>query len=533
MNSTIADLDLDSDDLDSILIRLACGHIFTVETLDGICELRKFYSSTPDGRWAGLSPPPAGSAAVPPPCPTCRGSITARRYGRVYKRANLDMLERTVATQMGKALNELGRRVTGLQVQELRDAVCAIPIPSEAKPLSPQNGKRIQSLREASLKQELPLDPRCLRRLDMYGMPRNESHGWGRSLKELLDVYEEASEVAATRSAHVTGYYAAISMLYDQQLGRISARPQPPSHPEGAAFAMAKRLAGTNPPHADKRFRVEAIWLSMELRYILGSIILARLETLKRHTQAADDQRLILWSDFAELVFMSCTDDATLAANIATKSGAAVQSLEATVKSCRAAQELVKAKCSIAEARRRFSEKREYWLSEAKRLKAEAALDGQKAQQAFLRRPGSQHQSMSEKLTIPLNSLLEKWDELITSLSRTTFFAAPPSRDELAAIIKVFGDSELYFDCTLMRETHHLLDISAHRGHWFTCPNGHIFSIGQCGGAMQTSRCNECGEAIGGGGHTLLNTNLQATFLEGIAAEQGQAASPWEWGRGV
>jgi hypothetical protein len=324
-------------------------------------------------------------------------------------------------------------------------------------------------------------------------------------------------------------------MLYDQELVRVSTRPRPPSHPEGVAIAMAKRLTGTNPPHADKRFRVEAIWLSMELRYILGSIILARLETLKRHTQDADDQRLILWSDFAELVFVSCTDDARLAAKITTESGAAVQSLEATVKSCRAIQELIKARCSIAEARGRFSEMREDWLSEANRLKAEVESDSRKAQLEFLRKPGSrerQIQVISEKLTIPLTSLLEKWEEIITSLSRTTFQSAPPSREELAAIIRVFGDSEFYLNSNLMHKLTTCL-ISAHRGHWFTCPNGHIFSIGECGGAMQTSRCNECGEAIGGGGHTLLGTNRHDTLMESIAAEQGQAPSPWQWGQGA
>ena len=50
----------------------------------------------------------------------------------------------------------------------------------------------------------------------------------------------------------------------------------------------------------------------------------------------------------------------------------------------------------------------------------------------------------------------EKWEELITSLSRTTFYDAPPSRDDLAAIIKVFGDSELCLNSNLMHETHHL-----------------------------------------------------------------------------
>ena len=43
-------------------------------------------------------------------------------------------------------------------------------------------------------------------------------------------------------------------------------------------------------------------------------------------------------------------------------------------------------------------------------------------------------------------------------------------------------------------------------GHWYTCPNGHIFSMSECGGAMQVGKCNECGEAIGGGSHNDLQS---------------------------
>lgn len=35
------------------------------------------------------------------------------------------------------------------------------------------------------------------------------------------------------------------------------------------------------------------------------------------------------------------------------------------------------------------------------------------------------------------------------------------------------------------------------QGHWFKCPNGHPYAIGECGGAMETSKCNECGADIG------------------------------------
>ena len=34
-------------------------------------------------------------------------------------------------------------------------------------------------------------------------------------------------------------------------------------------------------------------------------------------------------------------------------------------------------------------------------------------------------------------------------------------------------------------------------GHWFKCKNGHVYCIGECGGAMEESKCPECKEKIG------------------------------------
>jgi hypothetical protein len=55
------------------------------------------------------------------------------------------------------------------------------------------------------------------------------------------------------------------------------------------------------------------------------------------------------------------------------------------------------------------------------------------------------------------------------------------------------------------------------QGHWYKCPNGHIYVITECGGAMETSRCNECGAEIGGGHHRLLESNSVATEMDGAA----------------
>ncbi|NXR63910.1 ZNFX1 protein, partial [Rhadina sibilatrix] len=57
--------------------------------------------------------------------------------------------------------------------------------------------------------------------------------------------------------------------------------------------------------------------------------------------------------------------------------------------------------------------------------------------------------------------------------------------------------------------------IGCPRGHWFKCKNGHIYVIGECGGAMQRSTCPECQEVIGGTNHTLESSNSLASEMDG------------------
>ncbi|GAB4814480.1 hypothetical protein N2152v2_001526 [Parachlorella kessleri] len=57
-------------------------------------------------------------------------------------------------------------------------------------------------------------------------------------------------------------------------------------------------------------------------------------------------------------------------------------------------------------------------------------------------------------------------------------------------------------------------------GHFMTCPNGHIYVVGNCGGPMESSQCPECGAAIGGANHRLNPGNRAAT--EFLAAVRGR-----------
>jgi hypothetical protein len=59
---------------------------------------------------------------------------------------------------------------------------------------------------------------------------------------------------------------------------------------------------------------------------------------------------------------------------------------------------------------------------------------------------------------------------------------------------------------------------------WFTCPNGHPFAIGNCGGAIMESTCPECNAKIGGTGHKLKHGKALGDVTGGDADALFQAS---------
>ncbi|XP_068451312.1 NFX1-type zinc finger-containing protein 1 [Clinocottus analis] len=52
-------------------------------------------------------------------------------------------------------------------------------------------------------------------------------------------------------------------------------------------------------------------------------------------------------------------------------------------------------------------------------------------------------------------------------------------------------------------------------GHWFKCPNGHVYIITECGGANESRRCTDCEATIGGANHRLASGNRVASEMDG------------------
>ncbi|KAH7304152.1 hypothetical protein B0I35DRAFT_152968 [Stachybotrys elegans] len=54
-------------------------------------------------------------------------------------------------------------------------------------------------------------------------------------------------------------------------------------------------------------------------------------------------------------------------------------------------------------------------------------------------------------------------------------------------------------------------------GHWYRCENGHPFTIGECGMAMQLARCPECGATVGGQSHQSAEGVQRANDIDELA----------------
>ncbi|KZT72216.1 P-loop containing nucleoside triphosphate hydrolase protein [Daedalea quercina L-15889] len=514
MQSTLAMLNPEGDALDELLITLpACRHVFTVETLDGICALHEYYMrDEANGRWKELRAPPSGFLK-PPACPTCRSAITAPRYGRVFKRADLDILENNVASHMSRSLGHFQGDVDALSkdqlVTRLQEAATKATVqkhPASIKLCQKKQTALLKSTRYSPVPRSA-LDPA---NAELHAISAGEAQLWKKCTQKLLNAYSGLVNVASTRSAHLQAWEASFSYLYQKEMDSAAQDPiHAPRNPHEFAMRAARMGVGLPQPRADKRFVVEAIWTSITLRLLLVELTMAWSEALqKRGKYPADNRRA--WATYTSFVLRSCTADTDIASTIASESESHRQVTKSALLQMRVDLEQFRFNLETTKQSGKLSEMREK-LVERAQSKREAATRSanvviERHRRARVGNRESEEEWLAANFTQAAGVIVDEWDAITQSISNATFYQ-PVSLDELTAVVKSFG--------------------FAHAGHYYKCPNGHIYVIADCGGAMEQSVCPECGASIGGHSHRVLDGNSRALDLEGLARAQGAWDTPW------
>ncbi|KAH9048671.1 hypothetical protein EDB83DRAFT_2632697, partial [Lactarius deliciosus] len=513
MQRRLDEIDLSSEDISERLIKLECGHIFTVETLDGNCNMSEYYESDAMGTLTAMKAPPV-NYQTPPSCPACRGPITALRYGRVTKRANLDILEQNVASTMSSAIEKVGPEIE--EFSRRLDSAKGEAKSIAFNPPSENAGdfdilsshRRTRFGPESSPLPHEEISQASMR--NVHGFSGEEGRAWNKVVRDLLKLYKKVADVARTRGPHVQAYGAALATLYRLELSAIASDPERATDtPEPAAMMEVNKKIGQPPHKADTRFQVEAFFVSLELRYMLAEIAQSRIEGL--NVESKDEAVLRherLWQSFVSFIYESCIRDAEKALKIAEKSSASRLAAQAGVNILRSKLELFRfeilAERTLLTRQGLFhSDCRDEIITKAQLESDATSREMERLETTYIRsRPVTTMDEIKSEREWFTQNCREKGDKFVKEYNalethlRTERGYEPLTLKEKQDIVKSFGFSP--------------------RGHFYNCENGHTFVIGDCGGAVQAAHCPECRAPIGGTNYQLHQSNTRAMEFETI-----------------
>lgn len=517
MQRTLSEVTPELQTLDEMLITIpSCKHTFTVETLDGHCSMSDFYFQNESGQWLRMLSPIG--FRKPPTCPTCRSPITAPRYGRIFKRADLDILEHNVAARMSRALHQVQTAILSISEDEMkvaviRDAATIKIRPSKIKGSDSQAKARSEELMS---KKEIPTSERALNSANtsFHAIDSSVARVWGKVTQRLFNAYKEASAVAETRSAHLHAWESAFSFLYHREMAAFVDNPaHMPVRPEENAMRLARLQVGQSRPLADRRFIVEAFWCTLHIRLTLITLGRTWLEEVGKREADYPLYHFQQWANYVKFMLRSCSRDVTKALELARSSESHRQVTKTSLLRMRVDLENF-----------RFSLYMCNKLGNIKDLRSEmveaATKHGREAQQ-FMRDVIREHFAnkltpsrdeeaswLAENFSRAAQTIVDEWKAIKEAVSRSTFYQEV-SLNEQMEIVRAFN-----FGTT---------------GHFYNCANGHTFVITECGGAMERSACPECGSPIGGESHHLDSSNFRATQYDEIARQANPriTGTPW------
>ncbi|CAI5945837.1 unnamed protein product [Closterium sp. NIES-65] len=503
---TLGEIDPD----ESPVLVLPCGHAYTVETLDGHLGLNQVYQEAEDGsaggssaagagagggvggsagKWVAVRPFDDGGLSALKGCPECRQPITGlRRYGRMVNKALLDESERKFALscladqqQLQTKLSKLSQAISACpeaaqprQLQELARAATSLVLQA--------NKVRVAAM-EPPTQQTYQASVAALQRKHLHLGSLSSSSG-----ADAADSPADAPEASPEKQPADSPAGLTVSAWEEEcQLLYV---PQPQTGP----LCEALLLLG------------KAYQLLMTANFLQLRCLLTELHKLSRQNAA---RTAVLTAGLA-------------AGHTDKNSTGREEFLARKVKNCREVvrKGLRNAERHVGEAVEWAGKRRAHRLEAKGRLEMadvfRAFVEGMMAERLLSTSPAGLDDSKEQQLEFleraKMQCLMVASHHLVSvrendSLGGSARRMLEKDLHELELSVR---DEPRYFAVTEREKADVYEAIGLGGGHWYRCPNGHVYVIGDCGMAMQESRCPECGAAVGGGSHRLRADNTTA-----------------------
>ncbi|KAF9982115.1 hypothetical protein BGZ75_006502 [Mortierella antarctica] len=489
LQETLGEIDVDLDPI----LHLACDHAVTMSSLDGMMEMSEYYVGDMDpntGLIAFKSKKPLPDAVTKQvSCHLCRKPIVGLlRYGRRVKYAQLT--ERKQKFQLAQAapmVEAQDQLLVAKAAAEQRQAVFLQLIKKTQAELRPDPPEaRVRKLGRFLKKSDPFPKSNFLELSQVYGIPKAHEDAWKTLLKWPMETFFRFKTLALSALQSPTRHLfeAAVSHLY-------RARTSPTMHRSRNHRSSAQTLE-----LASDVIQACILECGLPLDGQVGScyvdslhgiinvllVVLAQAFAVFRDVEASSG-----WYWFIEDL-INC---AMAYADIM---------LEAAEKG-----KFERHKAYARISRMELSYKRMQWLGR------KAMPSGEDKQQRLKRVDKVLAHFMSDLKAIKEDCLLGIIEDCIERsevLEEKIVDAYNVARGE--ALYNPLTEAEKAQVFTAMQQT-----LRGSR-HWYTCPNGHPYVIADCGMAMVTSRCIECGLAVGGASHQLLQDNRRNEEYEAL-----------------
>jgi len=452
LSRTLAEVNPETGELDELLITIpSCGHAFTVETLDGLTGIKNFYTrNVEDTKWIGLQTP---EGFIPrPTCPLCRSPISSSRYGRIIKRADLDILERNVAAHMFQSIEICSNTVRNFDEDRAKTVLLTqasqLSIPKQEDMPLEKTMKKMKKNREAILKnvKETPvsLDDIRAENKHLHFIDSAVCSAWRNATYPLFKSYGEIVKLAETRSAHTQAWEASFSFLYEHEIQIGLENPaMMPKRPEEHAMRMATLQVGQPRPLADRRTVVEAFWRSLHIRLTLVKLARIWLDALHNQQNRYPSFHQHQWADYISFLLSVCASDTEKALQVAQESKAHRQIIQTVVLGMRVDLEAFRFNLEMCKTSGAFKNQE---VRESLRLKAfeKAGMEEEALKTAikqyFIHRKHSKEERawVTENFTNTAQSIIGEWNKIEKSIRLDTFYQ-PVSLEEKEEIFRAFN----------------------------------------------------------------------------------------------
>ncbi|KAK6501312.1 hypothetical protein TWF481_009153 [Arthrobotrys musiformis] len=397
------------------VIFLKCGHFYTMSSLDGTLELKKYYEVD---RRAGTRRILMSGETLKG-CPDCRRPLrNIDRYNRIFKSSLLDELTRRFMARSATEYAELLLKIKNFE-------------------------SGIEAERQSLLSEFGGEEPKqASKTLNSYKKK-------GRHIRTAIR--EFSLSVLATEQP--------LTKVNDLYLGALAKRASPE---EGQSFHFDEAKIQTGFTYRGRCLEARAKW-----------IILSDWQAIANHRMSPVSVKRSLRDSIDTEVDGGLKDTTTL---IEDCHGAHLPAFEVEARVYHAYFSILKIQ-----------------NSRARGVKVE------EADEAAVRKKELKSLAKCENLCRTNPGTVGRLEEAVERAKRSVngeVFYAKVTSDEEVMIVRAMAQ-----------------DLSG-SGHWYYCVNGHPFAIGDCGMPMQSARCPECGERIGGQNHDLAEGVRSATDFE-------------------